>query len=798
VVDGGWHSLYLWEDGYLDAAGENAYGQLGLGSSDSSVHGGTIKFPIGVTQFVAIAAGLRHSLAIGNDGWLYAWGDDSVGELGIGNAPNQTRPVKVLKVCAPLSMSGTLSVPTDFLNPYSITLTVKNNSTTVPLTNIDAFLVLAGPLAYRDSTPDQNAPPLIPPVGSNSTIWDGTHVPMALNDPLNPIYFSYIRSANSAPLLVYASAASILPGPWKICKATNVVDSITHLPLPGAELVFPGPPQLSVWSGVPFDSNKMISNAEGMFSLCIHGPIYDRGLLVKQYPINVMKENYRSTRNALTEPMEDENTFVLGPSDIQGSFLPPAPPFIGDSILKVYYPDSLLGYALSRRVIFRTLDSGVHWAAMYIADEDLHDLKFNDPGRGIVPGDAGTLVSTADSGETWLVTHIGTQNLRAVAIIDSATAWAVGDSGTLLKRSGNTWSAQPPLVKYNLTSIHFFDPDHGVIGGNGVYYLYNSGTWTRNSIAGNVTSVYYAAPGQIYFAGVAGKIIDYNDTALVTLSTDSTYTTQTINSLYFLNANIGYAAGDSGASFVTYDGGTSWATMTEFPHTTTSMNFFSLAGHGVSDNGALNYTGEPNQFTSIVRGRVTYGNPAIPIMGAEVDRYYIAVDVRDTNKKDTLSAFIDNTYTNEQGNFVFTGIDGIFHYEYRMNFIDSGIAKTDTFFAVLGKPGQIITLNYNDYTPPPPDTIVESVSSQLRSILSLGVTSSQSSVQIAYNVPESGNTRLTMQDILGRTVRVISDGFLQQGSSVVEVPIDELTTGAYYITLSSGDGSISKRFVMLR
>ncbi len=65
--------------------------------------------PSGVTQFVAIAAGLKHSLAIGNDGWLYAWGDDSRGELGIGADSNQSLPVKVLKVCAPLSMSASLS-----------------------------------------------------------------------------------------------------------------------------------------------------------------------------------------------------------------------------------------------------------------------------------------------------------------------------------------------------------------------------------------------------------------------------------------------------------------------------------------------------------------------------------------------------------------------------------------------------------------------------------------------------------------------------------------------------------------
>ena len=100
VADGGWHALFLTNSGTLITAGENTYGQLGIGS-DSALPNGTIAFPTGVTQFVAIAAGLKHSLAIGNDGWLYAWGDDSVGELGLGNFTNQSKPVRVLKVCDP-------------------------------------------------------------------------------------------------------------------------------------------------------------------------------------------------------------------------------------------------------------------------------------------------------------------------------------------------------------------------------------------------------------------------------------------------------------------------------------------------------------------------------------------------------------------------------------------------------------------------------------------------------------------------------------------------------------------------
>src|ERR1019366_7082126 len=107
------------------------------------------------------------------------------------------------------------------------------------------------------------------------------------------------------------------------------------------------------------------------------------------------------------------------------------------------------------------------------------------------------------------------------------------------------------------------------------------------------------------------------------------------------------------------------------PHSASCMNFFSLAGHGVSDNAVLNYTGEPSTQASIVRGRITFGDPPEPILGAEVDRWFVAVDTADT-----VYAMMDNAFTNDQGNFAFTGIDAIFSYEYRVHFTDSGIAKT--------------------------------------------------------------------------------------------------------------------------
>ncbi len=797
VADGGWHTLVLSMDGRVAASGANGKGQLGI--MDTAFTGGIVPFPAGVTQFVAIAAGLKHSLAIGNDGWLYAWGDDSDGELGIGAMPNQPSPVKVLKVCPPVSMSGSLSVPSDFYQPFSITLTIKNTSATVPLANANAFLVLGSPLGYGDSAMDAMLPTPIAPNGKANASWDGA-LRQQYFDSLYPTYFAYIQAPGSAPLLVYTNIYPVITGPWTICDPALVVDSITGQPIDGAELVNPGFHD-GKFIGVPFDSDKMVSDEKGVVTVCLKGPVdvimycpADGPGLLTEYPINLLKENYRSQRSALSEPIPEHLTYKLGPSPIQGTFTVPSLPFIGDSIVKVYYPDSLIGYALSRRLIFRTRDSGINWSAVYEADTDLHDVKFRDPAHGWAVGDGGEILSTTDTGESWVVAHVGTQNLRALAVIDADTAWAVGDSGMLVKRSGGAWAAQTSLGKYQLNAIHFLDPEHGVIGANGAYYLYEDGNWDHYAISANVCAVYYVEPGELFLAGTNGTIINYNDSDYCQLLTgDSTYTTHTINSLYFLNATVGYAAGDSGASFVTYDGGTSWAPMDEFPNTATSVNFFSLTGHGVSNNAVLNYTGEPDTFKSIVRGRLTFGDPAEPIMGAEVDRFYVAT-LNDT----VYSTYLDNAFTNDQGNFVFTDIDGVFPYEYHVHFTDSGIAKTKVFYAVKGAPHQIVTLNYNDYTQPPPDTNHADAKAPVEDDLSLNVSVVGSSAKIVYCVPKDGPARLIVQDVLGRTVATIPNEFIGAGEHETDVSVSDLPAGVYYATLESGSRSIMKKFVVLR
>ena len=95
VVGGLTFSMGLKADGSLWVWGRNDYGQLGNGTTSASI---TASSPtrIGTSNnWVRIAAGNNHALALKSDGTLWAWGDNFYGQLGNGTNAINTTPVQV-------------------------------------------------------------------------------------------------------------------------------------------------------------------------------------------------------------------------------------------------------------------------------------------------------------------------------------------------------------------------------------------------------------------------------------------------------------------------------------------------------------------------------------------------------------------------------------------------------------------------------------------------------------------------------------------------------------------------------
>ena len=88
VSGGGAHSLALRSDGTVWAWGDNFFGQLGNGSFGRLFdEGGSSPTQVrNLTNVIAISAGQRHNMALRSDGTVWTWGSNTSGELGDGNS----------------------------------------------------------------------------------------------------------------------------------------------------------------------------------------------------------------------------------------------------------------------------------------------------------------------------------------------------------------------------------------------------------------------------------------------------------------------------------------------------------------------------------------------------------------------------------------------------------------------------------------------------------------------------------------------------------------------------------------
>ncbi|MBH9981121.1 MULTISPECIES: InlB B-repeat-containing protein [Bifidobacterium] len=120
-------SLAVGSDGNAYAWGSNQYGQLGDGTTADRATPVMVKKPAGVPTdftYVQVAAGGYHSLAIGSDGYTYAWGLNWAGQLGNNTSGGyMTAPVRVCDPNSPYDASkGLKAIQVSAGHDYSLAI----------------------------------------------------------------------------------------------------------------------------------------------------------------------------------------------------------------------------------------------------------------------------------------------------------------------------------------------------------------------------------------------------------------------------------------------------------------------------------------------------------------------------------------------------------------------------------------------------------------------------------------------------------------------------------------------------
>lgn len=107
IAGGAFHSMALRSDGTLLSWGFNQAGQLGNGYADYNPHPVPSQV-VGLTNVVAIRSGPYHSVAIRNDGTLWAWGSNSTGQIGDGTTADAYVPLHVPGLSGVVAADGGL------------------------------------------------------------------------------------------------------------------------------------------------------------------------------------------------------------------------------------------------------------------------------------------------------------------------------------------------------------------------------------------------------------------------------------------------------------------------------------------------------------------------------------------------------------------------------------------------------------------------------------------------------------------------------------------------------------------
>jgi alpha-tubulin suppressor-like RCC1 family protein len=92
----------LSSDGTVWAWGQNSVGQLGLGDTAARLR----PTHLGITDVASIGAGRLHSLAVKVAGTAWAWGKNDFGQLGDGTKIDRKIPVRVIGISAGTEISG--------------------------------------------------------------------------------------------------------------------------------------------------------------------------------------------------------------------------------------------------------------------------------------------------------------------------------------------------------------------------------------------------------------------------------------------------------------------------------------------------------------------------------------------------------------------------------------------------------------------------------------------------------------------------------------------------------------------
>ena len=191
-------------------------------------------------------------------------------------------------------------------------------------------------------------------------------------------------------------------------------------------------------------------------------------------------------------------------------------------------------------LILKTTNGGSNWFSLTSGTtEHLTDIHFYDPDTGYVVGFGGTILKTTNGGSAWVSKSSGASiDLYSVDFVDALLGYAVGgmDPIAVLKTTdgGASWIDKSNGINNSggLGAVEFIDANTGFVGGGNSF----PNTIFKTTDGGDTWSL-------VLQPFLKRKEQNHREQLL-------TYNIGGINSIYFKDSNIGYAA--SGDNHIRY------------------------------------------------------------------------------------------------------------------------------------------------------------------------------------------------------------------------------------------------------
>jgi len=224
----------------------------------------------------------------------------------------------------------------------------------------------------------------------------------------------------------------------------------------------------------------------------------------------------------------------------------------------------------------------------------------NHPGRFFAAGDHGTILRKENLSDWEIVAQGEFNNLYSI-YFKGDYGWVVGYDGTILQNidgAGNTWYPLSSGTDKMLLSVFFFNQLNGWIVGQEQTILHTTNGGTNwNSVfptgSDHFFSVYFTSLLNGWIAGAANQYgIVKKSTDGGTTWTNSLIPTSRMNSIKFIDENIGCVVGDDGRIYTTSNSGTDWNLAVSNTNSDLQDFYMNSSGEGraVGYDGTIIYT----------------------------------------------------------------------------------------------------------------------------------------------------------------------------------------------------------------